>query len=968
MVGFHSLPLRYTIDAPIGRVLPIVPLLLDKETRFRLDREPGSEVAWRLHRLLDDRAVGRLVLRSVDPNHSELLAAPAGSNGHRSRPSDIAPALTTMISRLQDYGFTVAPVDRMEPVEEPAPVVLLVVPPTPFFRGLAARLNPIAAEHGYALRRPPQEADDDPASVARDVEAATVVIADLSTERGWEAAHIAAARDRMVVAVAPVGAEIPEPWHARTLFYGENPAQFVRALGDRIAASAPTDRVPTMVVPAEMGDETAPQAGEGSSDRTEPDPARPSETTEPAPAVAPREESPAVFQQEAEVEPAVVFPEEPVEPPPLPALLSTAPDEARRVIYRATALDPNATPERRFHAARVLAAYGDRDAAAVALGAVARSATPLRDEALTMLGTLGPAARVALWALDASEENPERSVAIARQLHASGDTTTARLRLERLARHPDREVRLAALHALADLGAVAHHEFTRLLHAAEDPRMRLEAARWLRLQGLELDMVIETLSELANRTDHVPVALDALHELRAVKGPKASEALVNLAMNAKLSDMRLAAAQALGKRGETEVAREALLAIAEGQDEHAATSATEALMAFGESVPSDTERLMLGAALNSVRRRAAAQLIGPEQPETVQQQAARVLLVLGRPEQALPALSRLALSAENGNIRRWAAEQLANLGASAVPSMMEVLEATEDRAIGLRIAQAILRVETDPLTRRKVAAWLAAHDSGPQAAQVLVELALEPNLGEGDAHAALNDLIRLSATHPAAVRGVSQLVREASPVSVRRDALDFLLRNHVEELPLSTLVDLAVREQSPADLVPLLRHLPEVATPVAQRVIEETLRRGTSPARRWRLLNLLAVLPQHVAVSALRQLAARAPDASMREVAAERLLAAGAAEAALPALASLAQSAAHPEVRRRAMYRLQQAGSVELLRAVAAQSPYADARELATHLLRELGADAPGLSWRERFEQWVARLPLGWLDRLLGAQ
>ncbi|MCZ7574140.1 MAG: hypothetical protein M5U01_36790 [Ardenticatenaceae bacterium] len=636
------------------------------------------------------------------------------------------------------------------------------------------------------------------------------------------------------------------------------------------------------------------------------------------------------------------------------------------MIYRATALDPHATPERRFHAARVLAAHGDRETATIALGDVARAATPLRDEALTLLGTLGEPARIALWALDANEENPQRSVAIARQLHAVGDTTTARLRLERLARHPDREVRLAALHTLGDLGAQAHREFTSLLRQSEDPQMQLEAARWLRLHQLEIPLVIERLSELANQPDNMPAALHALQELAAIRTDEAFAAVSGLAQYAHSSDMRLTAAQALARRGDSEAARDALLALATGRDESAAASATEALLAFDQNPPSETERLMLGAALFSVRRRAAAHLATPDQPEEVQQQAARVLLALDRPDQAVPTLMRLTLTAHAEAIRRWAAEQLAGLGASAVPTMLEVLDATDDRAIGHRLAEAILRLEPDPPTRRRVASWLAAHESAAQAADVLAALARDPNLAEREAHAAFTDLTRLATTQPSAVRAVGQLTDQAPILSVRRRALDYLLRHHIEELPLATLVDLAVREQSPVDLVPLLNYLPSVAPPVGQRIVEETLEQETPLVRRWRLFNLLTVLPPHVAVSAWRQVAVRASEASFREAAADHLLDAGQSGAGLAALATLAQSAAYPDVRRRAIYRLHQAGAVELLQAVAAHSPYADTRELGTQLLGHLGVSRGTPSWRERWEQWVARLPLGWLDRWLG--
>lgn len=940
----RSLALRYIIGAPLSRVLPVIPTLLSQEASFNLDREPGHQPSWKLRRAFDNRAIGRLVLRGVAGEQSELLAAPAGVNGHRTRPDDLIPALTTIVRRLRDEGFSIKPSSGADSQDTSAPVVLLVAPPTRFYQTLATRLTPVVAQYGFALHRPPQEASDDPTILERDVAAAIMVIADLSTDCGRLAAEVAAARERLLMPVAPQGTAVPARWKRQTLVYGEDQTEFLNALAERLASGAPTDNTPGVADWAARTDDGAELIASEAGDSAGLGGASVAST---------------------EAIPTVVFSERPPEPPPLTVLAAAPPDEARRAIYRTTALDPRATPERRFHAARVLAAYGDRETAAAALGDVARAATPLRDEALNLLGTLGEAARVALWALDAGEENPERSVAIARQLHKVGDTTTARLRLERLARHPDREVRLSALHALADLGAQAHREFAKLLHQAEDPRMQLEAARWLRLHHLELPQVVETLTTLANQPDNVPLAIDALHELTAIRTPEAFESLVTLAHQARLSDMRLAAAQALSRRGDAEAARAALLAIATGQDEDAASSATEALLAFVQPTPSDTERLMLGAALFSVRRRAAAHLASPDQPEEVQQQAARALLALDRADQAVPTLTRLARTARDEAIRRWAVEQLAGLGSSAVAAMLEVLDSTDDRTIGLRLAEAILRVPPEPAIRRRIAGWLVAHESAIQAAEVLAGAGLDPNIPEREAHAALTDLARLAATQPSAVRAVGHLARQAPIASVRRRALEFLLRHHIEELPLGTLVDLAVREQSPADLAPLLNYLPTVASPVAQRIVEETLHRETPPVRRWRLLNLLTILPRHVSVNALRQIATRAPEASFREVAAERLLAADQPEAGLAALASLGQSAASPEVRRRAIYRLQQARAVDLLHAVAAQSHYADARDLSAQLLRELGVPRNDLGWAERWKRWVARLPLDWLDRWL---
>lgn len=200
-----------------------------------------------------------------------------------------------------------------------------------------------------------------------------------------------------------------------------------------------------------------------------------------------------------------IAPDGPPEPPPV--------ERDPRASDPTTALDPRAAPARRFRAARVLATHGDHETAALALADVARAATPLRDVALDRLGRLGEAAWVGLWLLDAGEESPVRSVVIARQLFRAGDTTTARLRLESLTRHPDRHVRLEALHALGDLGTAAQPEFVRLLCWEEDPFLQLEAARWLRPHRLELPRVITTLATLAGQPDRPRLVLDALHDM-----------------------------------------------------------------------------------------------------------------------------------------------------------------------------------------------------------------------------------------------------------------------------------------------------------------------------------------------------------------------------------------------------------------------------------------------------------------------
>lgn len=945
---------RYIIQAPLDQLEPVIPHLLGNEARYDLVPEAGSLTAWRLRRLLDGRDVGRLVLRDLLGARSEMVVAPAGTNGSRVHPAELEPILAGMIAQLRRHGFALAP-RRPKPAtarDETEQVVLLVAPASPFYLHLIAKLEPGLLTRDQVLRRPPTEALDRRDALLRDVYAATVILADLTYEPGRAAAAAALAQKKAVIAIAPRGAPLPASWRGPILLYGPGHPDFFEMLLRQIDDAAPTDQSDSHASPSVDG---VPPMGQ----TTDRNPTLP-DLTEALPSVAGLADGGATEESTPPTTPAL-----------LAELASWEPDDARLAIYRTAATDPHASPERRFHAARVLLKFGARDLAAAALGDVARAAGPLRDEALRLLGTMGEAAHVALWALDAAEENAERSVAIARQLHAVGETTMARLRLERLAQHPDREVRFAALHALGDLGLRAIGEFIALTRTADDPRMRLDAARWLRLKGLETELVVETLTELANQTDSVPLALDALHELAGITGTPGTKALAHLARTAHLSDLRLAAAQSLTTRGDTVAAREALLAIAQGNDEDSAPLALEVLFGNKDTRPSDTEALMLGAALFSVRRRAAAQLAVPEQPEAVQQQAARVLIALDRADQALPTLTRLALTAHNAPIRRWAIDQLADLGSAAIGPMLDVLEGTNDRAGGLRLAEAVLRATSDPVLRRRVAHWLASHEVTGQAVEVLGALAEDPRMPEYEAAGAVSDLLQLAANHPRAVRMLGELVRATPHKSARERALSYLAQFHKEELPLSLLVHMAVTRDQPSELGPLLHYLVEVAPAAAQHIVEEIVQRETPTPRRWRLLNLLHALPTETELSALRQLATRAPSTSLQAVAAERMLALGAEESGLAALASLAQSAAHPEVRRRAMFRLSQAGEegLALLRLVATRSPYVDARETARALLRERGGGARAGPWvtvARWLEDLATRLPLGWLDRLLG--
>ncbi|MGH2542163.1 MAG: HEAT repeat domain-containing protein, partial [Ardenticatenaceae bacterium] len=417
--------------------------------------------------------------------------------------------------------------------------------------------------------------------------------------------------------------------------------------------------------------------------------------------------------------------------PPSPS--STDPTAERQRIYREVALDKRAPLEQRYHAARVLSESGDPQGAAPVLGAIVMhpEAGTLAEEALGILGTLGAVALPVLWRLDVLAPTPHRAVEIARQLARAGDTQTALFRLERLAGHGQEMVRLQALDAMADAGQAATEQFETLARQARDPRVRLQAARWLLEQREADDVVRQTLVELASRTRHADIAHLAVELLARMEDDDARQALRRIAHESRNPEARLAAAEIMTQVGDTTAARAVLLSLAQSADDSTAPAALDMLVHLSDQPTEDTERLMNTAALRSIRRRAAESLSRPHQPEPVQLAAARVFMALERPGLARPVLLRLAQSGATTETQRWAAQQLALIGESALDEIRRALELLQDPVAGQYLAEALLARSRLPQDRRKAAVWLAEHSNLPRGVEVLGDLALSARVSGG---------------------------------------------------------------------------------------------------------------------------------------------------------------------------------------------------------------------------------------------
>ncbi len=660
-----------------------------------------------------------------------------------------------------------------------------------------------------------------------------------------------------------------------------------------------------------------------------------------------------------------------------PATAASSAGADKRHIYREVARDPHASLEQRFHAARVLGEAGDPLGAAEVLGVLVQEAqeAALVQEALAMLGDLGAEARSVLWQLDAKTMPPRRAIEVARQLVRIGETQTGLFRLERLAQHEQEAIRLAALHALAEGGGPASPRFEALAEFARDPEVRLEAARWLQAQGEAVDLVRRTLVALTSHARRPDIAQAAVELLGKIGDAATRLELIRIAGQAPSLEARLSAAEVMMREGDTGAARAVLLTLAQGSDDIAAGAALDMLANVPGSAIQDTERLLSTAALRSVRRQAAELLSQPHQPESAQLAAARTFIALERPALARPVLARLVRGAAEVKLRRWAAQQLAMLGESALEALRLTFEVVDDPVVGQYLAEGILANSLVPDDRRQAAIWLADHSNLPRAVEVLGDLALSARVSGSDAVQATDDLARYAGRWAGAARTLAILASDSPHAAVRARALDLLLREYPSEIPLALLVDLAVTGSiGTGDRYPVMQQLNLLAQPVASRIVSRMDDADIDTDRRWQLLQLVGELPDNAATSALLQLSAGPLQNRIRYVAAEQLIARGQREAGFAALTSIAINEPDWLLRERALYELAQGlpDTKALFHSIIERTHYENTFHLARELLY-LHAPSALVRFNRRldhlliwWERWVARLPLGWLDRLLG--
>jgi hypothetical protein len=209
---------------------------------------------------------------------------------------------------------------------------------------------------------------------------------------------------------------------------------------------------------------------------------------------------------------------------------------------------------------------------------------------------------------------------------------------------------------------------------------------------------------------------------------------------------------------------------------------------------------------------------------------------------------------------------------------------------------------------------------------------------------------------------------------VRARSLDLLLREHPSEIPLALLIDLAATgTMGAADRYPVLQQLTALAKPAASRIVARVTAEDVDTERRWHYLQLVSELPDSAAMPALLQLSARAPQSRLRFVAAQQLLARGQKEAGHAALATIAIDAAEWLLREQALYILAQdlPATEPLFLSILDRTRYKETYALARELL-QLHHPSPLVRANRTFDTlaflwdaWVARLPLGWLDRLV---
>lgn len=632
-------------------------------------------------------------------------------------------------------------------------------------------------------------------------------------------------------------------------------------------------------------------------------------------------------------------------------------DEERRRIYRRVAMNHRVPLEQRFHAAQVLSQAGDKQAAAEAFGSilVAPYAGQLADDALTMLGTLGTAGQAVLWHLDALTSEPMRALEIARQLIRAGDPQTALFRLERLSQHEHESIRMSALDVLSEIGGLAAPRFELLSHTAQDPKVRLRAAQWLQAHGEALDQVQSTLLELAQRPN-VTIAEEAVAVLGSIKGVAAHDTLLQVAHKAKSGEARLSAADQLAARGDFASARAIYVRVAQATPD-----------VGGEAF----------IVADNLRLQAAARLAAEHAPPTAQQAGIKVMLGLRRADFARPLLLRLVRRTDPSalEIRRWAAQQLNELGSEALDEMRSAQQLMEDDdpIIGQFLAEGLLASSQLTLDRRRAALWIANHANLPRAVEVLGDIALSTRVTGSEAVEVTNDLAAFAENWAGAARVLAIIAADSPHPAARARALDLLLREYPSELPLTMLLDLAVTGSiGLADRSPVMTQLAALAQPAASRIATRLNDSEIDTDKRWQLFNLFTELPTTAALPVLIQLSAAAPQNPVRYAASHQLITRGEPQAGYTALATLATNDPDDTMRERALYDLANAfpSTRPLLEIVMQETPYDNTYHLARQLLTQqtsLVARSNRLFSMIAFawQQWVARLPLGWIDRFV---
>ncbi len=906
---------RYVADAPEQHVRAAVPLVLAESGVYRLTRATRQKgVAWEI-RLQEqpDQPLAYVHVTSAGGKASSVTLEFTPQ-----APADAVATLTErLVEGLQRYGFHLETGDEQAvPSASPVPVVpeaLFIGAPGDQTASLVDALQSVLAQYGCAVR--PLILDvPDTARLAAAVRRARLVVADVSTPAGVRGAVEASRRNVPLIPLAPADADLPRAFADRTVRYGLAPETFAQELHAAVVHLLGRPKSTSPEPPASQQEPVTPVASQSSNRETG----------------AP---SPGLRLPPVQVETAGKRPAE--------ALL-----EMRRQIYRRIALDPEASPLNRLHAARVLAASSDLEHAARALGDLTHVADPAEVAHLAMeaLVSLGEAALPVLWELDAGERDPARLLEIARRLFQAGDPDTARLRLEELVVYGPRRVQQEAFRALVELELTDPAQLQTLAEEVQEAELKLQAALGLGKLPKTRHIAVNVLEEIA-LTASPGVAERAVQGLAAIRRKAALKALQVVAAQASHPAVRLAAARALLERGEAEAAREAFHQLAlHSTDEKVALTALQHWSTFEGVTPQDLERVMRQARLFAVRRTVAIRLAEDVAlPERVRQQALAVLLEGGEHERVIPLLERFVWKAREEPLRRWAVRALLKLGAQAESRLVNLLY-NADRATAMSVATAALQDRASPALVRRVGVWLMAQGQVNLGASALAELACQAETPPGEALAATTALVqeleraRTKGQKQTLVARLARVAQESPHTDARQVARQALLRHAPAALPVSLLVDaLTLSAHVPAGLQPALRELERAAPAAAQHMVERLVAPDTGRELRWRLLNLLVQFPPDVATAALNQVLSRSQDDEVIYAAADRLLALGQSQTALAALAALAERAPDTRIRHQAVYRLASRGSLaaRLLAAVAAHSPYPDTRALARRFLAE---------------------------------